>query len=181
MEDTDHKNVWQCGTFPGLASGHSLHIILYNGIGCFRPDWIRRKWPWRFYNLRGRFYYGRWFYCWSNFAGNVFLITGRFDCFDRFRGAVNSRISTTRAENIWKCQSILATSIVNEDITKCSVRFLKISWHESRAIFVKHSFCNDTDLFSIARTSEKSHVLSIPADVRVKFSLWKHFLAAVSH
>ena len=50
---------------------------------------------------------------------------------------------------------------------------MKISWHESRAIFVKHSFRNDTDLFSIARTFEKSHVLSIPADVRVKFSLKK--------
>ena len=162
-------------SFQGLASGRSLHIVLYNRIGCFRPDWIKRKWPWPFCNCRGRFDYKRRFYCWSSFAGNVFLVTGRFDCFDRFCGAVNSRISTTRAENV--TQYLLITrrvwAIVNEDRTKRSFRFMKISWHESRAIFVKHSFRNDTDLFSIARTFKKSHVLSIPADVRVKFSLKK--------
>ena len=85
------------------------------------------------------------------------------DCFVWFREAVNSRISTTRAENV--TQYLLITrcvwSIINEDITKRSFCFLKISWHDSRAIFVKHVFGNDIDLFSIARTSEKSHVLSI--------------------
>ena len=49
-----------------------------------------------------------------------FLVTGRFDCFVRFRGAVNSRISTTRAVNV--TQYLLITrrvwAIINEDISK---------------------------------------------------------------
>ena len=171
MEDTDHKDVWQCGTFPwsqSLLVGFGIGALLaYNFVqrrlGCFRPNWIKRKWSWSWFDYRRRFY------CWSSFAGNVFLVTGSFDCFDRFRGAVNSRISTAKTVNV--TQYLLITrrvwAIVNEDITKRSFRFLKISWHESREIFVKHSFRNDTDLFSIARTSEKSHLLSIPADVRV--------------
>ena len=119
----DPKIFWQ-----GLAAGRSLHIILYNGIGCFGLNRIKRKWP-----LRGRFDYSRKFYWRSSFAGNVFLVTGRFDCFVRFRGAVNSRMSTTGGEDV--TQYLLITrqvwAIVNEDITKRSFRFLKISWHES--------------------------------------------------
>ena len=122
----DPKVFWR-----GLAARRSLHIILYNGIGCFGLNCIKRKWPWLFCNLRGRFDYRRQFYWWSSFAGNVFLVTGRFDCFVRFRGA--GWMSTTGGEDL--TQYLLITrhvwAIVNEDITKRSFRFLKISWHES--------------------------------------------------
>ena len=37
-------------------------------------------------------------YC--SFAGNVFLVTDRSECFIRFREAVNTRISTTGAEDV---------------------------------------------------------------------------------
>ena len=65
----DPKVFWR-----GLAARRSLHIILYNGIGCFGLNCIKRKWPWLFCNLRGRFDYRRQFYWWSSFAGNVFLV-----------------------------------------------------------------------------------------------------------
>ena len=166
------------GTGRGLAAGRSLNIILYSRIGCFGPNRIKRKWPWLSSNLQARFDYRRQSYWWSSFAGNVFLVTSCFECFVRFRGAINnSRITKTGAEDVTQYLLISRRvwAIVNKDITKRSFLFLKISWHESGTIFAKHSFSN-TDLISIARTSEKSHVLSIPADVRVRFSLWKHIL-----
>ena len=51
-----------------------------------------------------------------------------------------------------------------------------ISCHESLAILIKHTLSNNSDLFPIARTSEKSHVLCIPTDIGVKFSLGEHIL-----
>jgi len=44
------------------------------------------------------------------------------------------------------------------------------------AILLKHTFSNDTDLFSIARAAKGSHVLRIPTDIGVKFSLGEHVL-----
>ena len=120
---------------------------------------MKRKWSWLFCNLRERFEYRRRFYWWSSFAGNGFLVTDCFDCFVRFRGAVNSRLSTTRAENV--TQYLLITrrvcTIINEDITKPFFLFLenRLTW--IAAIFVKRAFNNVTDFVSIARTSEKSH------------------------
>ena len=55
------------------------------------------------------------------------VVTDRFDCFVRFRVAVNSRISTTGAEDVTQYFLITrrAWAIVNEDITKHSFRFWK--------------------------------------------------------
>ena len=38
-------------------------------------------------------------------------------------------------------------------------------------ILIKHTFGNNTDLFLIARASKESHVLRIPTDIGIKFSL----------
>ena len=69
------------------------------------------------------------------------------------------------------CLSLGVWAIINEDITKRSFCFLKISWHDSRAIFVKYAFGNDIDLFSIS----KSHVLSIRLISVLNFSFGNIF------
>ena len=101
VEDTDHKDFWQCGTFPwsqsllvGFGNGALLAYNFVERDRLLQTKLNQKEMSVTFCNLRGRFY------CWSSFAGNVFLVTGRFDCFVRFHGAVNSRISTTRAENV---------------------------------------------------------------------------------
>ena len=43
--------------------------------------------------------------------------------------------------------SLGVRAFINEDLTKRSFCFLKISWHDSRTIFAKHAFGNDIDLF----------------------------------
>ena len=58
-----------------------------------------------------------------------------------------------------------------------SIRFFGlfvISVHKVHSILVKHAFSNNSDLFSIARTSEESQVLGISADIIFPFR--KHVL-----
>ena len=144
----------------GFEIGCSLQIISPNGQTCFRPNGVKR-----FHRLRCRFIY--------TFGGR-----SRFHLFFWFRGFVNTRVAPAGVEDVGQYLFIARCvwSVVNKYIAKSSLRFLIIGCHESLAILIKHAFGDDTDLFSIARTSEKSHVLSIPTDIRVELSLRKHVL-----
>ena len=120
-----------------LASGRSLHIILYNWMCCFRPNCIKKKWSWLFYHLRED------------------LITGGDFTADLASHAMFSLLLVVLTDIDDKSRkTVLVRATIDEDITKRCSCFLKISWHELGAILFKLSFGNYADLFSVARTSE---------------------------
>ena len=52
------------------------------------------------------------------------------------------------------------------------------AFYPNPSILIKHAFSdnNNSNLFSVARTSEESQVLGISADIRIIFPLRKHVL-----
>lgn len=54
-------------------------------------------------------------------------------------------------------------------------------FRELLTILVKHAFGNNTDLFMITRTSEKSHVLHVRSSISVEFSLQEYILKQPYH
>ena len=98
--------------------------------------------------------------------------------FGRFRGFLDTRVNSTRTKDI--TQHLLISRRVQSVIyKKKSVRlisFLIIRGHESLAFLIKHAFGNNTDLFSVAKAAKESHVLCIPTDICVGFSLGEHVL-----
>ena len=94
----------------GLASGRSLHIILYNGICCFRPNCIKKKWSLLFYHLPED------------------LITGGDVTADLASHAMFSLLLVVLTDIDDKNRkTVLVRATINEDITKRCSCFVKIS------------------------------------------------------
>ena len=101
-----------------------------------------------------------------------------FEGWDWFVLRDHVRVTTAFAKNI--SDDLVVTRglwlVIYQKIPIRLFGFFRVSGHECCTIFIKHSFCNDANLFPVTRTSEKNHVFCISANVCVKFPFGKHIL-----